>query len=294
MEADARIATAAEATWLPGPPEEIARTRLRRLGEGVGKVVYASEHWVVKRERSPFEVVAIIVLWHALRKLKRVLPHGWVDWLMRGPSREIRLLRVMVQTAMLVIPKSIWFTTHVRKAWRVYVSRDMRGQRLADARLHGTGLVPLTVQFPPSSVRVAGWPGSLTVTSATQRVETTLYERIGDLAKAGRFEEVEVWLNRFLELRQSGWSRGLFSVDAHLKNYGVCGDRVVLLDTGGLTDRWTHVVDHLAYHPNATEPHRKLGLGEFLKARPDVASRFDHAWRSLVNPESIREHWPSD
>ena len=47
---------------LPHPPEELTHGRLQRLGEGVGKVVYASEHWVVKRERSPGEVVALKIL----------------------------------------------------------------------------------------------------------------------------------------------------------------------------------------------------------------------------------------
>ena len=294
MQSEAPAEVAADPGWLPGPPEELAATRLRRVGEGVGKVVYASEHWVVKRERSPFEVVAIIVLWNALRRLKHVLPHGWVDRLLRGPSREIRFLRVMVQTAMLVIPKSVWFTTHIRKAWRLYVSRDVRGQRLAEMHLHGTGLVPLTVQFPPASVRVAGWPGRLTVSSATERVESTLHERLTRLAAQGRFDEIEIWLARFLDLRQSGWNRGLFSVDAHLKNFGVCGDRVVLLDTGGLTDRWTHILDHLASQQEVEQPHRRLGLGEVLKPRPDVARRFDAQWKALVNPEGVRERWPSD
>ena len=49
-------------------PEELTRDRLKRLGEGIGKVVYASEHWVVRRERSPREVVALIILWKVLRK----------------------------------------------------------------------------------------------------------------------------------------------------------------------------------------------------------------------------------
>ena len=34
---------------LPRAPAELTSGRLRRLGEGVGKVVYCSEHWVVKR-----------------------------------------------------------------------------------------------------------------------------------------------------------------------------------------------------------------------------------------------------
>lgn len=294
MELEVEPSTGPQEDWLPGPPEELTRTRLRRAGEGVGKVVYASEHWVVKRERSPFEVVAIIVLWHGLRKLKRILPHGWVDWLMRGPSREIRFLRVIVQTLMLVVPKSIWFTTHIRKVWRMHMSRDMRGQRLAERYLHGTGLTPLTVQFPPTPVRVAGWPGRLTVSSATERVESTLYDRLLTLSRAARFEEVELWLTRFLELRQSGWNRGVFSVDAHLKNFGVCGERLVLLDVGGLTDRWSHILDHLSSQEEIVEPHRRLGLGEILRPRPDVASRFNTAWKEIVSPEGVRERWPAD
>ena len=279
---------------LPHAPEELTTTRLRRLGEGIGKVVYASEHWVVKRERSPFEVVAIIILWNALRRLKHIFPHGWVDRLLQGPSREIRFLRMLVQTAMLIIPKSVWFTTHIRKAWRVYVTRDVRGQRLAEIHLHGTGLVPQTVQFPPACVRVAGWPGRLTVTSATERVESTLHAKLTTLATQDRFEEIERWLERFLELRQSGWNLGLFSVDAHLKNFGVCGDRVVLLDTGGLTDRWAHIMDHLASEQEVEEPHRRLGLADVLRRRPDVARRFDAQWKALVNPDAVRDRWPSN
>ena len=280
--------------WLPGPPEELTTTRLRRVGEGVGKVVYASEHWVVKRERSPFEVVAIIVLWNALRKLKRVFPAGWIDRLMQGPSREIRLLRVMVQSVMLVVPKSLWYSTHIRKAWRVYMARDIRGERLAEQHLHGTDLVPEVVEFPPTSLRVRGWPGSLTVSSATERVETTLHHRLSVLADAGRFDEIEQWLDRLLKLRQSGWSRGLFSVDAHLKNFGVCGDRLVLLDTGGLTNRWADIQNQLDYEQQVSEPHRRLGLGEILASRPDVAARFNKEWKATVNHEVVKECWPSD
>jgi hypothetical protein len=121
-----------------------------------------------------------------------------------------------------------------------------------------------------------------------------LYQHLSALAASQRFDEVELWLHRYLELRQSGWNRGLFSVDAHLKNFGVCGDRLVLLDTGGLTDRWTHILDHLAYEQQVAEPHKRLGLGEILQTRPDVAGRFDRAWKSLVNPDAVRERWPSD
>src|SRR5438067_1972020 len=62
---------------LPHAPPELTRGRLRRLGEGIGKVVYASEHWVVKRERSPSEILALIAIWRALRKLEHVLPRAF-------------------------------------------------------------------------------------------------------------------------------------------------------------------------------------------------------------------------
>jgi len=32
---------------------------------------------------------------------------------------------------------------------------------------------------------------------------------------------VELWLNRFLDTRLAGWQAGLFSTDAHLKNFAV-------------------------------------------------------------------------
>lgn len=293
MDRQLEIENASFTEWLPHPPSELFAEPLRRLGEGVGKVVYASQHWVVKRDRSPSEVVAIIVLWNFLRKLKLILPRGWVDSLLRGPSKEIRLLRVLVQGAMMVVPKSIWFTRHIRKAWTVYMSRDRRGRRLAEQRLKGTSLIPETVTFPPSAVRVAGWPGWLTVTEATERVECTLSEKLNKLADAGRFEEIEEWLDRFLDLRQAGWSRGLFSMDAHLKNFGVCGDRLVLLDTGGLTNRWTEIMNTLAYEEGVTEPHCRLGLGDALENRPDIAARFNARWKSIVNSDAVRDLWPT-
>jgi hypothetical protein len=278
---------------LPSAPEELTRGRLRRLGEGIGKVVYASEHWVVKRERSPSEVVALIVLWKALRRLERMLPGRWGKRLAERPARQIRFLRLLTQAAMAVAPKSLWFTRHVREVWRLYHRRNIRGEGLAQEHLAGTSLVPERISFPPTRVRIAGWPGWLTVSEASERVETTLYQRLAELARAGRFEEVERWLDRFLELRQAGWQRGLFSVDAHLKNFGVTGDRIVLLDTGGLTNRWREIEGRLAYEEVVAQPHIQLGLGPILAARPDIARRFDERWKAIVNREVVRRHWPA-
>lgn len=274
-------------------PGELTSTKLRRLGEGIGKIVYASEHWVVKRQRTPWEMVALIVLWRVVRKGERYLPGGMGERLLAKPSRQIRFLRVMIQSLMRVLPMSVWLTTHVREAWKVYRSRATRGEKLAVEYLSGTDLMPRTIRFPPVRVQVSGWPGELTVTEATERVEATLHQRLCDLAAAGRFEEVEHWLERFLLLRQAGWKRGVFSLDAHLKNFGVSGERIVLLDAGGLTNRWEEVEGRLEFEAVVTQPHIQLGLGDVLGGRPDLANRFDKQWKAIVNRASVERHWPA-
>jgi len=262
-------------------PEELTAGRLRRLGEGIGKVVYASEHWVVKRPRTPSEVVALILLW-------KLLPRP----LLQRPSRMIRVFRVCLQAVMQVVPRGVWLSTHVKEVWKVYRTRDLRGARLAQTYLDGTESVPEVIAFPPIRVRVGGWPGWLTVSEATARVEATLYARLVELSRQGRFAEIEIWLDRFLELRQSGWRRGIFSLDAHLKNFGVAGDRIVLLDSGGLTDRWHEVHERLIFEEVIAQPHVQLGLGAVLARCPAIAAAFDARWKEIVNRESVRSHWP--
>jgi hypothetical protein len=39
-------------------------------------------------------------------------------------------------------------------------------------------------------------------------------------------------------------------------------------------------------------PHAQLGLENTLRDRPDIAARFDDAWKALVNPDNVRRHWP--
>jgi hypothetical protein len=279
---------------LPHAPEELIRQRLIRLGEGVGKVVYASPHWVVKRERSPTEIVALIVVWKALRKMARLLPHPWRERFVNRPSQEIRLFRTLIQAFIAVIPRSFWFMTHIGEVWRVYHWRNVRGESLAQAHLAGTELVPERILFPPTRVRVAGWPGYLLIHEATQRVESTLYQRLLDLAAAGRFDELERWLERLLELRQSGWRRGLFSVDTHLKNFGVIGENILLLDSGGLTNTWSEIERRLQHDEAVHQPHQQLGLASALRHRPDVAARFNARWKAIVNREHVLLQWLGD
>src|SRR3954451_5439663 len=99
---------------LAAAPGELTEGKLRRIGEGIGRVVYASTHWVVKRERSPREVVALILLWRLLRRAEGILPGPLRRKLLHGPSRQIRLLRLLFEGIMLVVPRGVWFTSHIR------------------------------------------------------------------------------------------------------------------------------------------------------------------------------------
>jgi hypothetical protein len=176
--------------------------------------------------------------------------------------------------------------------WRLYRSRSKRGESLAQARLRGTSLVPEQVTFPPTPVQVGGWIGWLRVSQATQRVEATLHARLAELAAAERFDELEQWLDRFVDFRKAGWQRGVFSVDAHLKNFGVCEDRVVLIDAGGLTNSWSEIDTRLNFDQHVAEPHAQLGLADLLDGRPDIAARFNARWKAIVSHAGVRRYWP--
>jgi hypothetical protein len=278
---------------LPHAPAELTRGRLRRLGEGIGKVVYASEHWVVKRERSPSEILALIAIWRAARRCEHLLPGRFARTLLEKPSRQLRFLRVLVHAFLLVAPKSAWYSNHLGAIWRTYHKRAKAGEKLSRRYLAGTPLVPASITFPPTWVNVGGWPGWLCVSEATERVEATLHQRLADAARESRFDELETWLDRFLELRKSGWERGLFSTDAHLKNFGVVADRIVLLDPGGLTDKWRDIEERLSFEEVVTEPHIQLGLGAVLGSRPDIAWRFNAKWKELVTRKGVLSHWPA-
>lgn len=281
----------AECRVLAHPPEELTRRRLARLGEGIGKVVYASERWVVKRERHPSEAMALIAVWKALRTFDRVLPFGLGQRMLERPGRQIRLLRLLFQAVVVVVPRGLWFSTHIGKMWRAHSSREAHGEKLAGEYLTGTVLVPERVSFPPTRIKVGRWPGWILVSEATERVECTLYERINELARGLRFDEIEVWLDRLLVARQEGWRRGVFSLDAHLKNFGVTADRVVLLDTGGLTNKWEDVEARFRAEDPFLGPHERLGLEYTLRDRPDIADRFNVKWRAVVNAGAVQSHW---
>lgn len=277
---------------LPDIPEELIAERLRRLGEGIGKVVYASRNWVVYRERSPLEMVALILLWRVLRKLEALLPGSWGKRLRDRPSRQVRFLRVLTHGAILLFPKALWYSSHIRDMLRLYHRRSVRGEKLAQAHLGGSHLAPARITFPPTRVSIGGWPGWLVVSEAAERVECTLFHKMVQLASDDLFEELEDWLDRFLRTRRNGWSLGLFSMDAHLKNFGVIGGRIVLLDSGGLTNRWSDVEQILGKEEAVAQPHVRLGLGGVLAGHPEIACRFDQRWKATVNRDVVRSCWP--
>jgi len=87
-------------------PDDLTRGRLVRLGEGIGKLVYASGHWVVKRERHPTEVITLICVWKLLREMDRFLPGGLGRRLLEKPGKQIRFLRLVFQVIIQPIPRS--------------------------------------------------------------------------------------------------------------------------------------------------------------------------------------------
>jgi hypothetical protein len=273
---------------LPHAPEELTRARLHRLGEGIGKVVYASDHWVVKRERSSSEILALIAFWKLVRKLERFLPARLSRTLLEQPPPSLRML---LHAIMAVVPKSVWYSTHLGEVLHVYRTRGQTGEALAEKLLSGSELIAHSITFPPTWVTIDEAPGELCVSEATERVEATLHHRLTSLARESRFDELETLLDRFLELRQAGWARGVFSVDAHLKNFGVIGSRIVLIDPGGLTDDWSEVESHLVFEEVAAQPHIQLGLGPALSSRPDIAARFNRRWNAVVNRATVYRHW---
>lgn len=272
-------------------PPELTAEALQWLGEGIGKVAYASPHWVVKRERSPQETIALIWLWKLIRQMHESLPGKPGKRLLDGPTTIMRMLRVVTQAVGQLVPRRLWRTSRSRDIWKLYHYRAQRGERLARTHLAGTPLIPRTITFPPTLVRIASWRGWMLVREATERAEDTLHRRLVKLARRHRFDEVEMWLDRLLDLRQQGWQRGVFSVDAHLKNFGVIDERVVLIDPGGLTNRLEEIEVRLADDRQAKEPHIALGLGPILRLRPDIAQRFNERWRATVNIEQVRSLW---
>ncbi len=66
----------------------------------------------------------------------------------------------------------------------------------------------------------------------------------------------------------------------------------MLLDPGGLTNRWEDITERLAFENSVERPHTRLGLARVLASRPDIAARFDARWKATVNLDEVRRHFP--
>jgi len=111
-----------------------------------------------------------------------------------------------------------------RRRMEAYRLRDLRGTKLAHCAPGRNQLIPERVIFH-GRVKVGGWPGWLTVQEATERVDATLQQRWLNWPARENFEHLETWLDAF-SIFVNRMAAGTFSLDAHLQNFGVCGDRI--------------------------------------------------------------------
>ncbi len=156
-----------QARALPRAPSELTQSPLKRLGEGIGKVVYASQHWVVKRERRPSEILALIGIWKLIRRIEQFCPAWLYRRLAPDRRRRIQLMVMVFRPIIMLLPRGLWFATHIGEYWRWYTKSEARGAMLAEKYLTGTALVPERVTFPPTRIEVPEWPGWLVVSEAT-------------------------------------------------------------------------------------------------------------------------------
>jgi hypothetical protein len=281
---------------------ELTATPLERVDGGTYRVVFGSRGWVVKRSRSFRNSVAIAVAAHLAEKLRRVTDRrlralGWgtpglaLDPMSReGRSRAMLRLAVVgiIRAGLTVVPAPLWKATPT--------AREVRDARLSSAlsaelaaRLDGTGLTPPRIDVQATRVRARG-RRSFSVTTAFRRVNHTILADLRAHAKHRRDAEIDALLDGFLECQVELWRRGVFSMDIlPFVNYGVLDGRVVLLDSGSLTD------DPLTIRRFLAARGAKLAYTEAVLAvllTPERARRFRERMAGLFTPIVVRRYGP--
>jgi len=163
------------------------------------------------------------------------------------------------------------------------------GRRLANAH---SDLVPRRVSLPATRVRIKGWPWTLTIAEAEGRVEATLKDRIKTLSQAGQREDLEKWLNRFVEFQVRLWQEGVWNKDLNFSNYGIIGDTLVLLDHDELTDDLSEVEEIFGSPDMLGAIERRMMLpGHLVTSHAEVYRRFLARWQEVMVLANLETHW---
>ena len=124
----------------------------------------------------------------------------------------------------------------LRRVLRVYRARDRRGEKLARKHLAGE-----PVWFPNASHfrRRRSWPGAARVAVRPRGHRARgRYPRPRSRTSQKRGISTKSSAQPIPPYPPERWQLGSFSGGCALKNFGVIGKRIVLLDTGGPTNRW--------------------------------------------------------
>ena len=284
---------------------EFTGAPLERVGSGFESIVYGSTCWVVKVPRDErglaASLLATVVVGRALRPLRTCggapgnrEPAGAAMAFCRdrrGPTPVARGARGL-PAILIMVPERSWRGSGIERRARWLRARAEECQRLAMRCLDGTPLVPRRVELPPTRIRTARWGRRRTVTTAYQRVDRTLWDEALRCGRLGRVDELDRWLDRFLSFQIMLWRRGvLFAASNPYENHGVLGDRLVLLDHGGLIeDPRTIRLSLDTVRTRWLEQTRDL----YTTARSTASCEpFGQRLSDLLQPSAVRMHWPN-
>ena len=279
------------------------------IGAGLGKAVYGTKHWVVKQKRglpvtaSYFMVRRFTPRWakiFAERLLSMDFPWGDpAGWLPRDELDQTRLEWVfrwryaVARLWLTVIPEAWWLPSEFGREAVAHERMDREGQQLAEQCLKGTGLIPRRVIFPPIQVSVQGWPWRLSVCEAHERTDISLRSHLHQLDTSGRWEDLRAWLDRVAALQPRLWEHGVFNMDMNvLANHGILNGKVVLVDSGRLTNDPRTIGAFLDSNFEQFMIHNRRALTYLLPKHPEVRDYFTAQWRALLTRDNLSAVWP--
>ncbi|MBZ0165314.1 MAG: rhomboid family intramembrane serine protease, partial [Candidatus Omnitrophica bacterium] len=310
---DWRVAARSKAAGKPVTFEakvraEITAQPLVRIGQGWQKVVYASDNWVVQQEWSIAAAATIVKRSRLLNKyIRRFVPNTTLASL-RNPNTftvkqfAVKIAKIIVFRAMFftlwslfkMMPRFVLQRTHSGRA--ILAHRDEARQAediLKNSALANSDYIPRRYSIKPTKVRLAGHLFSVTTTQVVERADNTLHDHLAMLVAEGRVEEAKEWLDRFLRMQVMLWEMGLFEYTFQPGNYGVIGQRLVLLDHGEMTNRHDEINVKLArWHDEAYVWTVSSFERAFGPEHQDIVQEYFERMTRLINKEAIEQHWP--